>query len=306
MRDVSLLMGQKRALLIRVCLRMLAILPLKMLQGIGALLGEVLWRLPTRARSTALVNIELCFPELSRENQLGLARRSLHETAKTFVEMAAIWHWSTTKLKQTIIHVDGQDCLDKALAAGQGVIILAPHYGQWEVLNAYVGQHYPLTALYRPPKLSALEPVIRDARQRFGSQLVPTSRQGVKQLFAALRASQMIGILPDQEPTKQHGAGVFAPFFSVPAWSMTLLSRLAYKSQAQVVIAGARRLAGGEGYALSFFRLDERIRAEDLSVSVGYLNQAVETLARQCPAQYQWSYKRFKTRPPGEAKLYPK
>ena len=295
---------QGRATVIQLALTLLAGLPLNLLRGIGILAGELLWRLPTRARATTLTNLALCFPQQPEQQRKALARASLRQTAQTFVEMAAIWHWSPDKVERCIQQVSGEQHLQHALRQGQGVIILAPHIGQWEVLNAYVGQRYPLTALYRPPRLAALDNSVRQARQRFGGQLVPTNPQGVKQLFKALKQGQVVGILPDQEPGKGHGAGVFAPFFGVSAWTMILLSRLAHKSGAQVIMGSALRQA--TGFYIDFTPVDASIRDADLTTSATTLNQAVERAARQDLSQYQWSYKRFKTRPPGQSKPYSK
>ncbi|MGB5718252.1 MAG: hypothetical protein WBN81_14325, partial [Gammaproteobacteria bacterium] len=43
-----------------------------------------------------------------------------------------------------------------------------------------------------------------------------------------------------------------------------------------------------------------------IHTAVTATNQAVEDCVRECPEQYQWSYRRFKTRPEGEAAFYKK
>ena len=112
----------------------------------------------------------------------------------------------------------------------------------------------------------------------------------------------MIGILPDQEP--RFGNGEFAPFFNIPAYSATLVSRMISKTNAKVIFAYAKRLEYGHGYQLNFLTAPDDIYSDNLTVSVSGMNQGVENCVNQLPEQYQWSYYRFRTRPKSEEKFY--
>jgi KDO2-lipid IV(A) lauroyltransferase len=159
--------------------------------------------------------------------------------------------------------------------------------------------------MYRPSRLGeTLDSFIKQARERLGGHYVPTDANGVRALFQALRRHEVVGILPDQDPDKE--SGLFAPFFAQPAFTMVLVSKLAMKYQVPVFLIYARRLPRGRGYALHFEPVAEGIGGADLEESVARLNLAVEQAVRQLPDQYLWSYKRFKTRPPGMPKLYQK
>jgi KDO2-lipid IV(A) lauroyltransferase len=159
-----------------------------------------------------------------------------------------------------------------------------------------------MTSLYRPPRQAYLGKLIRQGRERAGASLVPTDAGGVRALYKALGRGELIAILPDQDPDR--AAGVFAPFFGVQANTMTLLSRLASKSDATVLMAYAERLANGEGYHLHFENTEDALADTDTLLATTQLNHAVEQCALQHPAQYQWAYKRFKTRPEGEGRFY--
>ena len=113
------------------------------------------------------------------------------------------------------------------------MIVLAPHFGNWEVLNFWLSSHFPFTAMYEPPKIADLDPVIRHGRERMGAELVPTNPRGVAALLKALKRAEAVGILPDQEPS--WGSGVFADFFGRPAYTATLLPKLVARTQARVV-----------------------------------------------------------------------
>ncbi|OQW90967.1 MAG: hypothetical protein BWK79_18205 [Beggiatoa sp. IS2] len=284
-----------RTLLIKGLLRAFALLPLRVTHAFATLLGRFLAR-RANWRSTRLTrgNLRACFPQSSAADQEILLRHSLIETCKTFSELGALWLWPPERVLRLVRTVSGEDCLQQAFQQGQGVILLTPHLGAWELAGLYASTHYPLTALYRPPKLVGLNDWIRRARARAGGRYVPTDQSGVRALYHALHHGQVVGILPDQVPSS---AGVFAPFFGVPAYTMVLVTRLAGKTGAPVIFTYAERLPNAQGFHLHFLPALPGIAADNLEVAVSALNQDVEMCVKRCPAQYQWSYNRFKRQP---------
>lgn len=283
-------------------LRGFACLPLPLVHGLGALLGWLAWALPTEARRVTRINLERCLPELSAEARRGLARRSLQEAGKTFAELGPMWRWRPERLEPLVREVDNEGVIADALQSGRGVIALIPHLGCWEICNLYYARRVPLTVLYRPPRMRQLDAPVQRWRARAGARLAATSRSGVKTLLRALAAGEVVGILPDQDPGR--GAGVFAPFFGHPAHTMTLVSRLVQRSGAQVVTVYGQRLPRGRGYRIRLHAVDDAVRSPDMATSVAALNRAIERCVRECPEQYQWSYKRFKTTPGGVRSPY--
>jgi KDO2-lipid IV(A) lauroyltransferase len=156
--------------------------------------------------------------------------------------------------------------------------------------------------MYKPPQSAAVDSLMLAGRTHLGMALAPTDTGGIRILLAALKRGELIGILPDQDP--KEGAGVFAPFFGIATKTMTLLPKLAARSGATVLVSYAERLAWGRGYRIHFLPVDGAVNEKDELAAVTALNQAVEQAIRQSPAQYQWSYKRFRSRPEGEASLY--
>ncbi|EAR20229.1 lysophospholipid acyltransferase family protein [Nitrococcus mobilis] len=290
-----------RAALIEQLLRLLARLPLPLLHAGGALAGTLAALIPNNARHTARVNIELCFPDRSIAHKRALVRCSLRESAKALLELGPLWHRPPQRLLQLIRDVEGSEILDAAIASGRGVLIVAPHLGAWELLQVWVARRTSLHALYRPPRQPELEELINRARGRSGAHFWPARPAGVRALYRALRAGAAIGILPDQQPP---GEGVFAPFFGVPAKTMTLLGKLAARSRAPIVIGWAERLAHGRGYRLHWRTVDEAVRDSDPLRAATAMNRAIEAAVRQQPCQYQWSYRRFSRRPEGEPNPY--
>ncbi|MEN8178858.1 MAG: lysophospholipid acyltransferase family protein [Pseudomonadota bacterium] len=287
-------------ILIRI-FRSLSILPLKWLHRIGWLFGRLFILIPNRERRVTEINLKLCFPHLPEVERLSLRNRSLEQAGRTVTEMAAIWFWSVERVLGQIESITGEEHLSRD--PEQGLIVLAPHLGCWEIIGLSLSKKGQLVTLYRPPKQKALEPIIKTARERSGAELVPTDGRGVKRLYKVLRSGGITGILPDQQPDSNKGS-VFAPFFGVPALSMLLINRLAQKTGAKVVFCYAERLPGGQGFSIHYLPAPEGIDATDPVDAGSALNRGVESCIKRCPDQYQWSYKRFKDQPEGARSPY--
>jgi KDO2-lipid IV(A) lauroyltransferase len=282
---------------------LLARLPLPLLHGIGYLTGNLLALLPNRLRSVADRNIRQCLPEQSEREHRRLLRACMVETARAVTETGALWLRPGKRALRLIRAVEGRELVDAALAGGRGVILATPHLGSWEAAGLYGAASFGMTCLYRPLRLRSLERLVREARERPGARYVPASTGGIRVMYQTLEEGGTAALLPDQEPST--GAGVFAPFFGIPAWSGVLLARMARRTGAPVVFAWCERLPRGRGYHLYFRSAPADIDKADLEVAASAMNRAVETLVRGCPQQYQWGYRRFKRRPQGEAPFYP-
>lgn len=277
-------------------------MPLRLNHAIGTVIGWCLYHYQSQARAVSAKNIALCFPDLSPIEQDKLVRQSLQEGGKTLAEMAYFWMQPPAKSLGLIKRISGQEYFDQALMARSGAFISAPHLGCWELVGIYCASRSPMTTLYRPPKLTPLDKLVRDGRQRAGAKVVPTNARGVRALLEAIKSGELVGILPDQDPGE--GNGVFVPFFGQSTNTMTLLSRLASKSGTPVIFAYAERLPHARGYHLHFVPAAAGVNDPDPMLSASQMNLTLEQCVRALPSQYQWSYKRFKTRPTGEADVY--
>ncbi|HQT43233.1 MAG TPA: lysophospholipid acyltransferase family protein [Halothiobacillus sp.] len=294
-----------RLFLLRSLLRVFAALPLRLSHTIGIGFGWLAWATHSAMRKTAEENIQRCLPELSPDEQRQLVRETLHETGKTITELGMIWQGSKSRIESLATRIEGQEILEQALAAGRGAILLAPHSGAWELGGLYTATRTPMTTLYRPPREPAFEELMNRARERFGAQLVPANRHGVKALLLALRRGEVVAILPDQEPSV--GEGEFAPFFGQPAYTVTLIHNLMQKTGAIAILGRTERLPRGQGYSLHYFAAPAGMYDPDPAIALAALNAGVEQMVRENPAQYQWVYRRFRRQPvhPFKAQVTP-
>ena len=292
-----------QALLVKFLFHVFSALPLPLTHALGAALGWVFFVIPNKRRRTAAINLKLCFPDLRAPQRRHLLRRNLIELGKSVAETGVLWTRDAKTLHRLIRRISGEDQVKQALARGKGLILALPHLGAWEAVGLWGSMKHPMTSLYRAPPMSQLGRLMRTARERFGARLVATDSSGVRALYKALERGEMVAILPDQVPSTR-GAGVFAPFFGIPASTMVLLSRLAIKTGAPVMFGYAERLPHGRGYHLHFLPAPAVINRGSLESSAAAVNAMVEQCVRATPEQYQWVYKRFRVRPAGEKAFY--
>lgn len=289
---------------LKLLLRFTSLGSLRMAHTIGFVLGWLLILIPNKNKHIAKINIALCFPELNSLEQKKLLQENLIESGKTIAEMGLIWLANSERVLNTIKKVEGEQLLKDAIKKNNGVLLAMPHIGSWELVNLYAARHYPVTSLYKPQRLVSFDSIIKSARQRTGAQLVPTDTSGVRAVSKALKNGEIVVILPDQQPPPQLKNGIFSNFFNYPAYSATLMSKLAAKSDSEIIYAYTKRLAKGKGFTLVFQTASINDSKTDIQHSVDLVNQDIETVIRDCPEQYQWTYKRFKHRPNNEPRFY--
>ena len=280
-------------------LRLFGRLPLRWLHATGSAVGWSLWLTPNPLRRKAKQTLSFVVTDFDAETRQRLLKSGLMETGKAALELCRIWNGDARGALDLVREVRNLELFEQALASGRGVIIAAPHLGCWELLNFWLCSRTRIAIAYRPPRQAALEPLLIRARGALAAEQVRAEgAAGVRGLFKRLRDGGVVGILPDQQP--KSGEGEFVPFFGTPALTMVLLSRLAQRTGATVLFAFAERLAAGGGFRVHFLDAPQGIADPDLPTAVAALNRGVENCVRLAPEQYQWAYKRYSIRPPGD------
>lgn len=272
-------------------LRLFGRLPLPALHRLGGALGRLVLRRRNRTVQNTAVNLRIVRPELDDVAQASVLREVMIESGKSVVELAKVWGVGAERALGLIREVRGEALFDAALAAGKGVIIAAPHLGCWELLNYWLCRKTPMAILYRPPRVTAVEGLLRKVRGALAPEQVRADGAGVRTLYKRLAAGGTVGILPDQKP--RAGEGEFALFFGREALTMVLLPRLAARTGATVLFAFAERLADGQGFRVHLLPASPDIADADLTVACTALNRGVQDCVEQAFAQYQWQYKRY-------------
>jgi KDO2-lipid IV(A) lauroyltransferase len=265
-------------------LRLAAHLPLALLHGLGTLAGWAVYLLSPRYRRYLRDNLRH-----AGFGEAKVRRAAIAEGGKAVLELPAVWLRDLNAVTQLVVDAEGWDRLEAALKLGRGLILLTPHLGCWEIAGQYIASRVPLTVMYSPPKLKALEPYMVAGRSREMLKSVPADLRGVRAMLKALKRGEAIGMLPDQVPGV--GEGEWVEFFGRPAYTMVLVSRLAEQTGAPVLLVFAERLARGKGYR---FVVEPMLPARPPESAVRALNRSLEHLIRRRPEQYLWAYNRHK------------
>lgn len=272
-------------------------LPWSWLQKLGDAIAWIWLKADARESRVARRNLELAYPELLPGQRQALHQAILRTTARQALETLRFWTRPPAENLARLRERHGEALYDQALASGKGVIVAAPHFGNWELLNQWLSSRGPIAIVYRPPESPVGDAFLLRVRSADNIRQVRAEGPAVRQLWKVLKDGGAVGILPDQQP--KAGDGEFAPFFGVQALTMTLVSRLAERTGATVLFAWCERIGPGPDFALHVRPAPEGIADPDATVATTALNSMVESIARRDPAQYQWTYKRYTLRPSG-------
>jgi KDO2-lipid IV(A) lauroyltransferase len=263
--------------------RFLSVFPLPLLHALGSGLGWLVY---------------LASPSYRRRMRENMARagfapylpQAIAESGKSIVELAFIWCAPPERVARHA-REENFELVRETLDSGRGILFLTPHLGCFEIVAQQIALRTELTVMYRPPRKAALKPLIEGARARKNLALAPANMSGVRILAKCLKKGQPIGLLPDQVP--QEGEGVWADFFGRSAYTMTLPAKLAQIGNPRVIVTYAERLPGGAGYVIHYVPLDVKLEGS-AAEQARIINAAMEQLIARSPAQYYWSYNRYK------------
>ena len=273
-------------------------LSLKHSRSVGRFLGAWVWKLSNKNRHITLTNISKCFPHLSQTEQVSLAKKSVNAAIMNMLELGKLWN-TNIGVDAFIDNIYGLDTFKQALAEKKGLLLAAPHMGNWEALNLVLAQFDDFAFLYKPPSDKNIEDLLIKHRGKSRATQIQANARSVRKMLLHLKNQGLLAILPDQRP--KGGQGIFATFYGISTYTMSLFSKLAIKTKTPVYFAYALRTE--KGFDVYFEKSNDAIYT-DLQTSVAYLNQHIQTIVNKAPEQYQWTYKRFSIQPDEGHKFY--
>ena len=273
-------------------------LPWNALLAIGRGVGHLGWHLVKKRRHVALTNIQLCFPELTAEQQGALAKRSVVSTGEAILEMAGSFNNHRIDLDKRLT-IEGMEHIQHARAQGLGVLLLGMHFNSLDVGSRLLGYVLDFYGVYRPNDNPVIDRLIDKGRCNYMKGSV--QRSDIRQMVRLLKNGEVLWYAPDQDYGVAHA--VFVPFFGIPAATITATSRIARMGKAAVIPCAHYRLPGGR-YVIEFGPALEDFPSSDDEQDTARINQTIEYYVRKCPEQYLWVHKRFKHQPAGQAKRY--
>lgn len=247
----------------------------------------------TKTSETIRLNIEICFPELDKQQRELITRHAIRNEVQSYMEFFTIWGSTAQKNIARIHHIQGEHYFHEAIEQGKGLVLIVPHFGTWEIMNAWFAQYTQMTIMYKPIKNNEADQFVRAARSREDADLVPTDESGVRQIFKALKQGGTTVILPDHTPDQ---GGELIEYFGIPLYSSNLSAKLIQKTKAKALFLYATR-NDQHGFDMTIEPIDESIYQVSANEGTGIIFKHLEQLVQQHPEHYHWSYKRFKANP---------
>jgi Kdo2-lipid IVA lauroyltransferase/acyltransferase len=272
-------------------------LPLPALAALGRGLGTLAYPLARERRQVALTNLRLCFPEMAEVERESLARRHLQLVMRSMLERSLCW-WASAPRMRRLVRIDGLERL-RALEH-RPLILLVPHFVGLDMCATRLALEINAASVYSKQKDPVIDRLLYHGRTRFGDQFILSRQEGMRPIVKALRAGRPLYYLPDMDYGPRDA--LFVAFFGVPAATIPGVSRLARLTGAAVLPCIARM--GPKDYVLEIREAWADFPGADLEADTRRMNAYIEDCVREAPEQYYWVHKRFKTRPPGEPRIY--
>ena len=247
----------------------------------------------SKTAEAAELNIRIALPELDEHEYKRIAKTAIQNEMTSYCEFFNVWGATNQKNISRIQNIHGEQFFHDAIVEGKGLVLIVPHFGTWEAMNAWFASYTPMTIMYKPIKNDAADVFVREARSRENATLVPTDESGVRQVFKDLKRGGTTVILPDHTPNM---GGTMVDYFGIPLASSNLSAKLIQKTKARALFLYAIR-NDNAGYDMFIKPMDERIYQGTDADGTRIIHEMIENLIRQYPEHYHWSYKRFKANP---------
>jgi len=279
-------------------MRLIAHLPLSWVRGLGYVLGRVLYALVWPRRRVVDVNLRLCFPGWTPAQRRRVAREVFVHVAQSFLDRAWLWH-APAEVVKARLHLTGAV---HELAGDEPTVLFCPHFVGLDAGVSAMSQQVPrrFVGIYTRQSNPVIDAWVLKGRNRFGGARPMSRSEGVRDLIAALRAGDVMYLLPDMNFGPEES--IFVPFYGVPAATVPSLSRFARLGKAKVVPLITKLTR--DGYDVRVCEAWQHFPSKDLEADTALMNLRLQAYIDEMPSQYYWVHKRFKTRPPGEPGVY--
>lgn len=276
------------------------LLPYPLIRRIGFTLGRLFMRIGKRRVKIAERNLELCFPDMSREARAQILQENFESTGMAVMETGMAWFWPDWRVKK-IFQVEGLEHMRQAQAEQRGVLLIGVHFLTLELGARVFGMYNPGVGVYRPNDNPLMDWLQTWGRLRSNKYMV--DRKDVKGMIRALRAGEIIWYAPDHDYGPRRS--VFVPLFAVDKAATTTGTSILMQAADPALVAFAPiRNKDGSGYRLVISPAIQGFPMDDEVAAAAFMNRVVEKEILRAPGQYMWLHRRFKTRPEGESSLY--
>jgi len=286
---------------VRVLMVIFAILPIGLVLFIARGIGTLQYYLDKKHRAIAHKNLKLAFSgEKTPEELERILKKNFQSFAQNFAELLCLGRINKAHVEK-YVSIEGHEHIERAFKRGKGIIFTGAHEGSWELSNAAIGLlGYKFSIVAEIQKNKLLNALLDRYRQNKGYGVIPINTM-MRSIIKNLKNNEAVGVVID------HGGmedGMLVEFFGKSAWTPTGAVRLAIKYNAALLLGFVYRVSG-PSHRLLILPPVEIEQTGDLEKDVynnlKRINGLVEGLIRKHPAEYLWSYKRWKNSPQVEA-----
>jgi len=283
-------------------LRLFAFLPYVLTIYVGYGLGWLAAHIPNSRATVVKTNLRLCFPNLSEKEISELALEHWQLFGRSVIERSRVWLGTREQILSFVAIQSKVDLGDK-----KPRILVNPHFvgleGGFMAFSALSARnHWPNgVGLYQKMKNPLFNQKMVKWRDRFGGKSIERQHR-LRDLLRELKKGNLAIIAPDIDLGPQNS--IFVPFFGIQTSTVDSVSRLAKITGAEVSLMTTTLNQDRKGYTCHIGEPLPNFPSDDVAKDTARLNQCIEELVRERPAEYYWIHKRFKHRPPGEASLY--
>ena len=278
-------------------LKRLSSLPYPVLRRLGEWSGLVLYWAVVPRRRIARTNLRLCFPEIAESERRRILKAHFQYFMRSFLDRFILWYQPADRIRD-LVRVHGEEHL--AAIGSRPVILLAPHFVGMDAGGTRLTLDRRMMTMFSNQKNEAFNEAMKQGRLRFNDSVLFSRQDGLRQAIRLMRQGVPFYFLPDMDLGPRDA--VFVPFFGVQAATVTSVARLAQMTGAAVIPCVTELT--DSGYICRLYPAWDDFPGEDLRAATARMTQFIEARTLEMPAQYLWTHKRFKTRPPGEPDLY--
>lgn len=271
---------------------MLAQLAWPLQRALGAPFGALLKVVLPDRRRAARRNLELAFPAMPADARETLLDRSFRDLGIGLFEFARAWWGSIAPLRRGV-RIEGLEHLRALQAEGRGVLMVSGHFMTLEICGRLLCDHVPLAGMYRRHRSPVFEWAVLRGRLRYACAMF--GNDDIRGAIRHLKRGGLLWYAPDQDMRGKDT--VFAPFFGIPASTITATHQLARISGCAVVPFFHRR--EGARYVLRIAPPLAPFPTDDAAADSARVNAQIEAMVREAPSQYLWIHRRFKRQPDG-------
>jgi KDO2-lipid IV(A) lauroyltransferase len=278
----------------------LAWLPARLRAGLGDGVGWLLWRIDSRARRIARKNLSLCYPQLADGEKDRLLKEHFRITAHILLGYGQLLVRSPRHLRRQF-DIKGLENVERAVATGKNIILLSPHFLAIEYAGHYLSHQYAMVTMVRLHSNPLMDWIVTRFRTRYGGD-VYSHEASLIPLVKATRGGKWFMYFPDEDKGAENS--IFIPFCGVPKATMPLLGRLVESCRATVIPTLVFYSPARRRFSIEFLEPLQDFPVGDNVQDALRMNRLIEDMVNRDPAQYLWTAKIFRTRPPGEPGFY--